>query len=51
VVAPANTRSIALLQKLGFTYESSIHLTPDDPEEISLFVWQKSRLPPDQDLP
>jgi len=50
VVAPANTRSIALLQKLGFTYESSIHLTPDDPKEISLFVWQKSRLPPDQDL-
>jgi ribosomal-protein-alanine N-acetyltransferase len=38
VVSPANTRSIALLQKLGFTYEKSLHLTPDDPDEIDLFV-------------
>src|ERR1700730_16337280 len=40
IVSPANTRSIALLQKLGFRYERSLHLTPDDPEEISLFVLQ-----------
>jgi [ribosomal protein S5]-alanine N-acetyltransferase len=38
VVSPANTRSISLLQKLGFTYEKSLHLTPDDPDEIDLFV-------------
>lgn len=47
VVSPANTRSIALLQKLGFTYERSLCLTPDDPEEISLFAFRKSGLPPE----
>ena len=38
VVAPENTRSIGLLRKLGFSYERSLRLAPDDPDEISMFV-------------
>lgn len=38
IVSPANERSIALLQKLGFIYERTLHLTPEDPEEVSLFA-------------
>jgi len=38
VVSPENTRSIGLLRKLGFSYERSLRLTPDDPDEISMFV-------------
>lgn len=38
VVSPENTRSIGLLRKLGFSYERSLRLAPDDPDEISMFV-------------
>lgn len=47
IVSPENARSIVLLRKLGFRYEKSLHLTPEDPEEISLFVSQRSGLRPD----
>ena len=38
VVSPENTRSIGLLRKLGFTYERSLRLAADDPDDISIFV-------------
>jgi RimJ/RimL family protein N-acetyltransferase len=38
VVSPENTRSVRLLRKLGFNYERSLRLAPDDPDEISMFV-------------